>query len=321
MPETLRRIELKQEFHELFARQSVGYLVKRVVAHMARRLNEELSKFDITISHWVVLSCLWQKDGLPVMYIASQLQHIGGTLSDLLTRMEKRKLIKRKRDKNDKRIWRVYLTEEGSALSESVPPVVHRMWYHAWKDISEKELQRFSGLLDQLIKNCEPDYSVCLPEACSTVPHQYQFILPPRSPGYRLKVLQMLMTRRFTDRISGHNVTPSHWVVLCRLWQQDGLPVTEIGQYLEQIGGSLTGVLERMEERGLILRKKDDKDRRSFRVWLTPEGEDLIEVLPPIARDCLSEVCVGLSEEEIQFFKDSLNRMLACAEKKQLTIL
>lgn len=310
LEKTRRKEEIKQEFHELFARQSIGYLVKRVLTVMAKQLNEALAEYDITLSQWVVLSCLWQKDGLPVMYIASQLLHIGGTLSDLLTRMEKKKLLKRKRDKYDKRIWRVFLTAEGLALSAPVPLVVHRMWYRVWKELSEEDLTRFSGILDSMIHNLEPNYSVCLPQECPVVSEQYHFILPPRSPGYRLKVLQLLLTRRFADAIEVHNVTPSHWVVLCRLWQEDGVPVSEIGQYLEQIGGSLAGVLERMEERSLIRREKDERDRRSFRVWLTPDGEALIEVLPQLARSVLQEVCLGISDDDVRFFKNSLNKML-----------
>jgi DNA-binding MarR family transcriptional regulator len=311
LEKTREKETIKKEFHELFARQSVGYLVKRVVAVMSKRLNESLADFDITLSQWVVLSCLWQKDGLPVMYIAGQLQHIGGTLSDLLTRMEKKKLLKRKRDKNDKRIWRVFLTDEGKALSSGVPALVHRLWYHAWQGLSEDDLGRFSRILDQMIHNFDPEYSVCLPEGCSEVPARYHFVLPPRSPGYRLKVLQLLTTRRFADSIEVHNVTPSHWVVLCRLWQEDGVPVSEIGQYLEQIGGSLAGVLERMEERSLIRRQKDERDRRSFRVWLTADGENLIHVLPQLAHAVLEEQRAGISDADVGFFKESLNGMLA----------
>lgn len=313
MPTTLKMDEIKREYADLFARQTVGYLVRRVVALMAKKLNEELGKADITLNHWVILACLWQKDGLPVMYIGSQLQHIGGTMSDLLTRMEKRKLLKRKRDKKDKRIWRVFLTEEGRQLSETLPPVVHHIWYQAWKEIPESDLNRFSKILDQMIKNCEPDYSVCLPEQCSQVPHKYQLILPPRSIGYRLKLLQLLITRRYTDAVEAHNVTSSHTLVLCRLWQEDGVPVSEIGQYLEQVGGSLTGVLERMEERGLIRREKDEKDKRCFRIWLTEDGKDLIEVLPPITKTVGEFVSQGLESNEVDFFKKCLNTMLSSA--------
>ncbi|MBX9692374.1 MAG: MarR family transcriptional regulator, partial [Cyanobacteria bacterium] len=106
------------------------------------------------------------------------------------------------------------------------------------------------------------------------------------------------------------------WVVLCRLWQEDGVQVSEVGQYLEQIGGSLTGVLERMEDRGLIRRERDEKDRRSFRIWLTEDGERLMEILPPIARSCIDFVCDGISAEDVQFFKDSLNQMLLCLMEK-----
>ncbi len=106
-----------------------------------------------------------------------------------------------------------------------------------------------------------------------------------------------------TGAIEPHNVTPSHWVVLCRLWQEDGVQVSEVGQYLEQIGGSLTGVLERMEERGLIRRERDEKDRRSFRIWLTEEGGRLMAVLPPLARSCIDYVCTGIPAEDVRFFK------------------
>ncbi len=316
MLQTVRTTEIKREYAELFARQTIGYLVRRTTALMARRLNETLAKHEITLSHWVVLCCLWQKDGLPVMYIASQLQHIGGTLSDLLSRMEKRKLIKRKRDKRDRRILRVYLTDEGSALSQKIPPVVHAEWHHAWQDLTSDELHDFSKILDFMIHKCEPGYSVCLPEHCDQIAEEYQFILPPRSIGYRLKLLQLLLSRRFTDEVAQYNVTSSHTLVLLRLWQEDGIPVTEIGSYLEQVGGSLTGVLERMEERGLITRKQDEKDKRSYRVWLTSEGEGLIEVIPPICMTVLRSVTEGLKEEETSFFKNCLNRMLERASER-----
>ncbi len=302
--------QIRVEYAEMFARQTLGYLVRRTVALMARKLNEALGVHDITLNHWVVLSCLWQKDGLPVMYIASQLQHIGGTLSDLLTRMEKRKLLKRRRDKKDRRVLRVYLSEEGRSLSEVLPPIVHDIWTVAWEDLSKDELLRFSSILDHMIHNCDETYSVCLPEICEQVSSKYQFVLPPRSPGYRLKVLQLLMTRRFTDAVVDYNVTASHTLVLCRLWQEDGVSVSEIGQHLEQVGGSLTGVLERMEERGLIRREQDGKDKRCYRVWLTQEGDGLIQVLPPIARRVTEFVCRDLSEDDISFFKKCLNQML-----------
>jgi DNA-binding MarR family transcriptional regulator len=66
------------------------------------------------------------------------------------------------------------------------------------------------------------------------------------------------------------------------LWDEDGLPTSSIGEKLQQVGGTLTGVLDRMEERGLIRRERDIDDRRIWRIWLTEEGKRLETVLPPI---------------------------------------
>jgi len=78
-------------------------------------------------------------------------------------------------------------------------------------------------------------------------------------------------------------LTPFHWLVLCCLWEEDGLPTCSIGEKLQQVGGTITGVLDRMEERGLVRRERDVDDRRIWRIWLTPEGKQLEAVLPPLA--------------------------------------
>ncbi len=302
--------EIRKEYAEMFARQTIGFLVRRTAALMSKKLNEELSEHDITLSHWVVLSCLWQKDGLPVMYLASQLQQIGGTLSDLLSRMEKRKLIKRRRDRKDRRVLRVYLTEESLALSEVLPEIVHRVWHQAWQELTDAEINRFANILEHMIENLEPDYSVCLPEGSASVTPKFHLILPPRSPGYRLKLLQLLITRRFNEAIAEYNLTASHTLVLFRLWQDDGVPVTEIGTYLEQVGGSLTGVIQCMEENGIVRREQDEKDKRCFRVWLTEKGESMMEFIPPIAREVTEYACRDIGDDDTKFFKKCLNSML-----------
>jgi DNA-binding MarR family transcriptional regulator len=69
-------------------------------------------------------------------------------------------------------------------------------------------------------------------------------------------------------------MTAFHWLVLCCLWQEDGLPTSSIGDKLQQVGGTLTGVLDRMEERGLVRRERDTRDRRIWRIWLTDSGRE-----------------------------------------------
>lgn len=305
-----RKREIISTYSHFFTRQSQGYLVKRVTALLSTELNEALLPLGLTRNHWVLLGCLWRQDGLPVTYIARQIQQVGGTLTGVLDRMEKRKLIKRKRDRQDRRIWRVWLTDEGVHLLDVLPEKVEGIWAKAFENVNKEDQIRFSNLVDKAISNLCPDYKCELPTSSSLIPDRYKHILPPYSLGYRMKLLSLLMTRDWTEKVEKYNVTVSHWVVLCRLWQSDGVSTSEVGQFLEQIGGSLTGVLERMEDRGLITRKQDESDKRCFRIFLTQAGLDLIEILPPIAQNCLDETFAGVSEPDKIYFKDFLNEII-----------
>ncbi|MBD2461619.1 MarR family transcriptional regulator [Oscillatoria sp. FACHB-1407] len=140
---------------------------------------------------------------------------------------------------------------------------------------------------------------------------QWQKVLAPRGLGYRIKLLSQLFARRFQERLEPFGLTPFHWVVLCCLWEENGLPTSSIGDRLQQVGGTLTGVLDRMEERGLIRRERDRQDRRIWRIWLTPAGEQLKRVLPPIALEIRESALQGISESDRQLMSQLVDRLIA----------
>jgi DNA-binding MarR family transcriptional regulator len=129
--------------------------------------------------------------------------------------------------------------------------------------------------------------------------------------GYRIKLLSQLLYRKFSERLTPYGLTPFHWVVLCCLWAEDGLPTSSIGERLQQVGGTLTGVLDRMEERGLVRRERDGRDRRICRIWLTDAGRELETVLPPIVVELREETFKDFSYEEREQLSQMLNRAIA----------
>jgi DNA-binding MarR family transcriptional regulator len=139
----------------------------------------------------------------------------------------------------------------------------------------------------------------------------WQQVLAPYSLGYKIKLLSQLLTRKFTDQLEPFGLTPFHWLVLCCLWQEDGLPTSSIGEKLQQVGGTLTGVLDRMEERGLVRRERDTHDRRIWRIWLTDAGKELEKVLPPIAAELRDEAMRGISAADRELFSQLLNRAIS----------
>lgn len=139
----------------------------------------------------------------------------------------------------------------------------------------------------------------------------WQEILAPQSIGYRLKILTLLLARKFQERLEPYGLTPFHWVVLCCLWEEDGLATSEIGEKLQQVGGTITGVLDRMEERGVIRRQRDSQDRRVCRIWLTDAGQELETVLVPIAQELREQAMQGISPQDRQHFSELIDQQIA----------
>lgn len=140
---------------------------------------------------------------------------------------------------------------------------------------------------------------------------RWETVLAPHNLGYRIKLLSQLLTRKFQERLEPLGLTPFHWVVLCCLWQEDGLATCKIGERLQQVGGTLTGVLDRMEERGLVRRERDPRDRRIYRIWLTPAGRQLEQVLPPMSKELWDEALAGIATPERQQLSQLIDRAIA----------
>ena len=98
---------------------------------------------------------------------------------------------------------------------------------------------------------------------------------------------------------------------MCCLWEEDGLPTSTLGEKLQQVGGTLTGVLERMEQRGVIRRERDARSSRIWRIWLTESGRELQLVLPPMAMELREASLLGIPNSDRQRLSELIDRALA----------
>ena len=140
--------------------------------------------------------------------------------------------------------------------------------------------------------------------------NQWRHALAPYNLGYKLKLTSQLMYRNFWQRLEPYGLTPFHYLVLCCLWEQDGLSTSEIADQLKQLGATLTGVVDRMEQRNLVARRRDVKDRRVVRIWLTEEGKRLMNVLPLLGEETISEATQNISQAEQETIMQILDRIV-----------
>ena len=311
------RHQLLSEVQSNLAPYGIGYRIKLLSQLSGRKFQERLEPFGLTPFHWVVLCCLWQEDGLATSTLGDRLQQVGGTLTGVLDRMAERNLIRRERDAHDRRVWRIWLTDAGRKLQDILPPIAVELREVALQGISYKDREHLSQLLDRMLVNVQrfailsSEKSASLPLSVPLCRQNWQEILAPYSLGYRIKLLAQLVTRSFQEDLEPIGLTPFHWVVLCCLWQEDGLATSNISDQLQQVGGTLTGVLDRMVERNLIRRERDAHDRRVWRIWLTHAGQELSEVLPPVAIKVVGETMQGISASEQAQFSQWIDASIA----------
>ena len=89
-----------------------------------------------------------------------------------------------------------------------------------------------------------------------------------------------------------------HLNVLFVLAGDGALPMNRLAEMLDVSQASATGIVDRMEQRGLVTRERDAEDRRIVRVVLTDEGRNLIDGVASERRDHLARLLDALADED-----------------------
>lgn len=79
----------------------------------------------------------------------------------------------------------------------------------------------------------------------------------------------------FKRKLQDYDITPSQYSLLYCLYVQDGLTPSQLAQALRLDTSSITGILSRLEKKGLIDRVYNQEDRRSVSIHLREEGKIL----------------------------------------------
>lgn len=85
------------------------------------------------------------------------------------------------------------------------------------------------------------------------------------------------ITKLYQPYLEKLGVTYSQYLVLIVLWEREECTVKELGEALYLDSGTLTPLLKRLQNAGLIDRKRSTQDERKVLISLTPEGSTLRE--------------------------------------------
>jgi MarR family transcriptional regulator, transcriptional regulator for hemolysin len=127
------------------------------------------------------------------------------------------------------------------------------------------------------------------------------------------------MLRTYADqRARQFGISRAQWGVLVRIDRTEGLKQSELAEILDLQPISLTRLLDRLAESGLIERRADPNDRRANRLFLMPAARPLLEQLGELGKDMMTTVLEGLDPKsnerllrDLGVVKDNLRAAIA----------
>jgi MarR family transcriptional regulator, transcriptional regulator for hemolysin len=117
------------------------------------------------------------------------------------------------------------------------------------------------------------------------------------------------LRKAFDRRACGHGVTRAQWKVLFRLERQPGLRQIELADMLDVEPITLSRIVDRLEEAGLVERVADPSDRRAWRLHITAQARPLVEKLHAIADEMIAEAFAGIEPPDIEITRRVLGRV------------
>jgi DNA-binding MarR family transcriptional regulator len=135
----------------------IGHLLARMCKRLRVRAHASMEKIGLYRGQHFALRALWQQEGITHSELAEWLNVRPATVTNMVKRMEKAGLVERRRDAEDERVSRVYLTEAGRDVQDAVEGVWRKLEEQTFAGFSPEELDQFNQFLLRIQDNLNLD--------------------------------------------------------------------------------------------------------------------------------------------------------------------
>ncbi|WP_131973075.1 MarR family winged helix-turn-helix transcriptional regulator [Exiguobacterium sp. s166] len=117
------------------------------------------------------------------------------------------------------------------------------------------------------------------------------------------------MRRDYSESLREINLYVGQDNLLARLWTGDGITQMQLCDHLKCEPPTVTNMVKSLEQNGFIMRKRDEKDGRVMRIYLTDEGKKLEKPVDFKWKQQQEKLLNGISKEERMMLRDLMKRM------------
>ncbi|MGF1638042.1 MAG: MarR family winged helix-turn-helix transcriptional regulator [Cyclobacteriaceae bacterium] len=133
----------------------IGYLIRQASRIGGYKMDYKFEKagYPITQEQWGIIRLLFEQNGQTQQSLAERLKKNKASITSLIENLEKKDLISRMANKNDKRSKLVFLSEKGTILHNDMVELVKEIVDVAVQDIPEENLHVTRDVLKKMIQN------------------------------------------------------------------------------------------------------------------------------------------------------------------------
>lgn len=138
--------------------------------------------------------------------------------------------------------------------------------------------------------------------------------------GILITRIKQLQGRIFEKLLNEHGISEfngAQGCILFVLWEKDDIPISELARKTGLAKTTLTSMLDRMEQRGLIKRACSPDDRRTVKIRLTETARGFREQYDQVSEEMSQIFYRGFNDEEILALETGLRKVLANLTEKE----
>lgn len=131
--------------------------------------------------------------------------------------------------------------------------------------------------------------------------------------GFLISQIRQLSSRCFEKILKQQGIDEFNGPqgrILYVLWEHENLSISDIAELTSLANTTLTGMLDRMESQGLLVRVPDPANRRKIMIQLTAKAKKLRPAYDAVSEQNNKIFYAGFSEAEILHFENTLRRIL-----------
>lgn len=121
-----------------------------------------------------------------------------------------------------------------------------------------------------------------------------------------LRKIDYIVRKKGREILNDFSITVPQFTALQILINNGNMTIGELSQRMALACSTITDLIDRMEKTELVIRKKDDKDKRVVRVDVLPKGYDILEKVLEKRREYLASKLEDFSNDD----KETLNKVL-----------